>query len=208
MSHNASDSTNRCTENRTKGQDNDAFCRESRRMSVVPVRLTIRAAGDGDVAAITAIYNHLVRHSTAVWDDVEVDEADRAQWVAARHGDGFPVLVAIDAGGALVGYASYGVWRARSGYRHTVEHSVHVREDRRGAGIGAALLQALIDHARAQGLHAMVGGIEAGNLPSIALHRKLGFASVGHLPEVGTKFGRWLDLVFMQITLGEHAAPD
>lgn len=208
MSQCAPDSTNRCDENRTKGQTDDAFCRRSRSTGVAAVRLTIRDAGDGDIAGITAIYNQLVRQSTAVWDEVEVDRADRAQWVAARRRDGFPVLVAIDTEGDPVGYASYGVWRARSGYRHTVEHSVHVREDRRGAGIGAALLQALIDHARAQGLHAMVGGIEAGNLASIALHRKLGFASVGHLPEVGTKFGRWLDLVFMQITLDDRATPD
>jgi phosphinothricin acetyltransferase len=163
---------------------------------------TIRAAGATDVAAITAIHNHLVRTSTAVWDETEVDQADRARWLADRQAAGFPVLIAADGNDAVLGYASYGVWRARSGYRHSVEHSVHVRDDQRGHGIGRALLVALIEHARAQQVHAMIGAIEAGNTASIALHQTCGFAVVGEFPQVGTKFGRWLDLTFMQLTLG------
>lgn len=176
-------------------------------MSPTTVPVTIRDARDSDVPAITAIYNHLVRHSTAVWDETLVDHANRSEWLAARHSAGFPVIVAVDPAGGLVGYASYGEWRARSGYRRTVEHTVHVRDDRRGGGLGEALLHALIERARMQGRHAMIAGIEAGNLASIRLHRKLGFVEVGQFREVGTKFGAWLDLMCMQLTLDGETTP-
>lgn len=107
----------------------------------------------------------------------------------------------------MLGYASFGDWRAFGGYRHTVEHSVYVRADTRGAGIGRALMQALILRARGLGKHVMVAAIEAGNAGSIRLHEKLGFQQVGHLNEVGTKFGAWLDLVFLQLVLDRRRTP-
>lgn len=156
---------------------------------------------------IAAIYNHAVEHTTAIWNERLVDAADRADWLAARQADGFPVLVATEEDGTTVlGYASYGPWRPHDGYRRTVEHSVYVREGLRGRGTGSALLTALIERACAQGLHVMVAGIDAANHGSVRLHERLGFTRVGVLPEVGTKFGRWLDLAFLQLVL-ERDAP-
>jgi phosphinothricin acetyltransferase len=116
--------------------------------------------------------------------------------------------VAVDETGAVLGYASFGAWRAWDGYRHTVEHSVYVRTDQRGGGIGQSLMIELIDRARILGKHVMVAGIEASNDASIRLHHKLGFETVAHLKEVGTKFGAWLDLAFLQLTLDGRTDPD
>lgn len=168
----------------------------------------IRDAEDRDLEGITAIHNDAVEHSTAIWNDTLVDLDNRRAWHADRRRAGYPVLVAIDQDGAVLGYASFGDWRAFDGYRHTVEHSVYIRADQRGAGVGRALMQGLIARARAIGKHVLVAGIEAGNTGSIRLHEKLGFVQVGLLPQVGTKFGRWLDLAFLQLTLDDWADPD
>ena len=170
--------------------------------------MTIRDAGPADAPAIAAIYNDAVVNTTAIWNEHQVDAADRLAWLTERQGQGYPVLVAVDALGDVVGYASFGDWRAWDGYRNTVEHSVYVRADQRGAGIGKALMLALIDRARAIGKHVMVAGIEAGNIGSIRLHEQLGFTQVGLLPQVGMKFGRWLDLAFLQLALDARATPD
>jgi phosphinothricin acetyltransferase len=163
--------------------------------------MNIRDAALGDIAGITAIYNDAVANTTAIWNETVVDDANRVAWLQDRTKAGYPVLVAIDDDDGVVGYASFGDWRAWDGYRHTVEHSVYVRGDQRGKGVGAALMLALIERARQCGKHVMVAGIEAENLASIRLHEKLGFEKTGHLREVGTKFGRWLDLAFLQLTL-------
>ena len=167
--------------------------------------MRIREATEEDMAAVTAIYNDAVTRTTAVWNDKPVDLSDRLAWRAERLRAGYPVLVAVAEDGDVLGYASFGAWRAFDGYRHTVEHSVYIRSDQRGAGLGQALMEALIDRARALGKHVMVAGIEAGNRPSIRLHEKLGFRQVGLLPEVGTKFGKWLDLAFLQLVLNDVA---
>ena len=163
--------------------------------------MVVRDAQEQDLPGILAIYNDAVEHSTAVWNETPVDLDNRRDWFAARRQQGFPVLVAVDPTGAVTGYASFGAFRAFEGYRFTVEHSVYVRADQRGNGIGRALLQALIVLARAQRKHVMIGAIEAGNLGSIRLHESLGFKQTGHLAEVGTKFGRWLDLRILQLAL-------
>lgn len=168
--------------------------------------MKIREAAAGDADAIAAIYNDAVANTTAIWNEIPVDAANRAAWIAARQAAGFPVLVAV-ADGDVLGYASYGDFRAFDGYRATVEHSVYVTAAARGTGLGRALLARLIERARGQGKHAMVAAIEAGNAPSIRLHQALGFASVGLMPQVGQKFGRWLDLALMQLTLDDRAAP-
>lgn len=170
--------------------------------------MTIRDAGPADAPAIAAIYNDAVVNTTAIWNEHQVDAANRRAWLTERQGQGYPVLVSADALGDVVGYAAFGDWRAWDGYRNTVEHSVYVRADQRGAGIGKALMLALIDRARAIGKHVMVAGIEAGNIGSIRLHERLGFTQVGLLPQVGMKFGRWLDLAFLQLTLDARATPD
>lgn len=171
-------------------------------------KLQIRDANVNDVEGIAAIYNDAVLNTTAIWNEVAVDAANRVAWLTERQGKGYPVLVAVAEDGAVLGYASFGDWRAFDGYRHTVEHSVYVSKDHQGAGIGKALMVALIERARAAGKHVMVAGIEAGNAASIELHRRLGFEQTGLLKEVGTKFGRWLDLAFLQLTLDARTGPD
>jgi phosphinothricin acetyltransferase len=165
----------------------------------------IRDATTTDAAAIAAIYNDAVAHTTAVWNDALVDAAERRAWIDARQSGGFPVIVA--AADEVIGFATYGPWRPHDGYRHTVEHSVYVRDDQRGAGIGRALMQELMSRARAAGVHVMIAGVEAGNAASVAMHARLGFAETGRMPQVGAKFGRWLDLVFLQLVLDDRTAP-
>ena len=169
--------------------------------------MIIADATPGDVSGITAIYNHAVQHTTAIWNETVVDAADRAAWLGAKGRAGHPVLVARDETGAVIGYATFGDWRPHDGYRHTVEHSVYARADRQGEGIGSALMTELIARARRQGKHVMVAAIDAQNAPSTRLHERLGFERAGTLRQVGTKFGTWLDLTFLQLVLDDRPAP-
>jgi phosphinothricin acetyltransferase len=164
-----------------------------------------RAATPDDLPAITAIYNQVIAGSTAVYSDDPVTVEDRAAWLASRLAQGYPVLVA-ELDGAVGGFSTFGDFRAWPGYRFTVEHSVHVREDLRGRGLGAPLVQALFPLATGLGKHMMVAGVDADNAGSIRFHERLGFERVGCFREVGFKFGRWLDLVFLQRRLGEGGA--
>ena len=166
--------------------------------------IEIREAVEADLPAIAAIYNDAVANTTAIWNETPVDLDNRRAWLSARRERGFPVIVALR-DGAVLGYASYGEWRAFEGYRHTVEHSVYVDAGARGAGIGRLLMQRLIGIAAARGMHVMIAGIEAGNAASIRLHETLGFRHVGRFEQVGTKFGRWLDLACMELRLGTVA---
>lgn len=169
--------------------------------------VNIRPAVEKDAAVITDIYNHAVQNSTAIWNDNTVDIANRIKWLSDRQSAGFPVLVAVDEDDIALGYASYGDWRPWDGYRYTVEHSVYVHNAAQGKGLGLALMRSLITHATAQGKHVMVAGIESENTPSIALHLKLGFTDAGQVKHVGMKFGRWLDLTFMQLQLDNRDQP-
>jgi L-amino acid N-acyltransferase YncA len=162
--------------------------------------MIIRQAVDADLDAILAIHNDAILHSAAIWMDETVDRAEREDWLADRTGSGYPVLVAEDSG-AVVGFASYSQWRARSGYRHTVEDSVYISETHHGQGVGRALLGQLIDHAKAAGHHVMLADIESENAASIGLHKSLGFVDAGQLNEIGTKFDRWLSLTILALPL-------
>jgi phosphinothricin acetyltransferase len=153
-----------------------------------------------DLTRIMAIYNEVIRHSTAVYSEVEFTAARGEAWFDAKTAQGFPVIVARDASG-IVGFGTFGEFRAWPCYGFSVEHSVHVRSDRRGRGIGRVLVTELLARAAGLGKHVMIAGIDADNAVSIALHRSLGFTAVGHFHEVGFKFGRWLDLVFMECIL-------
>ena len=159
--------------------------------------LVVRDAVASDLPGLLDIYNEVIANSTAVFSDRPVTLEDRERWIDARRADGFPVLVAVDETG-VVGFGSFGPFRTWPGYRSTVEHTVHVRADRRGEGIGSALLAELIERARALGKHVVIAGIDADNAASIRLHERLGFTSVARLSEVARKFDRWLDLVLMQ----------
>jgi phosphinothricin acetyltransferase len=153
-----------------------------------------------DLPEILKIYNEVIRNSTAVYTEVEFT-AERGQaWFEAKLASGFPMLAARDASG-VTGFGSFADFRAWPCYRHSVEHSVHVRSDRRGQGIGRSLVMELMSRAAAMGKHVMIAGVDADNAASIKLHESLGFIKVGHFHEVGFKFGRWLDLVFLQCRL-------
>ena len=165
--------------------------------------MQIRDADASHLPGILAIYNDVVATSTAIYAVAPSTLEERRAWFEARRAAGFPVLVCAD-GAEVLGYSSFGEWRgAWAGYRHTVEHSVHVRADRRGSGLGRDLVNALFPLALARGMHVMIGAIDAANEGSIRFHQKLGFTEAGHFREVGRKFDRWLDLVFMQRFLDE-----
>lgn len=159
--------------------------------------LQISDATEADLAGLLGIYNDVIATSTAIYSDLPVTLAERRQWWRSRTAQGYPVLAARDAHG-VAGFATFGDFRAWPGYRFTVEHSVHVRANGRGQGVGTLLVQALLPRAAALGKHVMMAGVDADNAASIRFHERLGFERSGHLREVGYKFGRWLDLVFLQ----------
>ncbi|HFQ6994636.1 TPA: N-acetyltransferase family protein [Klebsiella pneumoniae] len=169
--------------------------------------MRIRSATENDIGFIAEIYNEAILNSTSLWVDQIIDVPNLTKWINERQGLGYPVIVAVDEQDAVMGYASYGEWRAFDGYRYTVEHSVYVRHDFRGKGIGKALMLELISLALEQNKHVMVTGIESENHASIALHKQLGFSECGTLPEVGTKFGRWLNLTFLQLRISNWEHP-
>ncbi len=162
--------------------------------------IQLRDATVEDLPGIMDIYNDAVLNTTAIWNEIVVDLDNRKEWFKARKDRGFPVIVAVmDA--QVTGYASYGDWRAFDGYRHTREHSIYVHKNARGLGLGKQLMQALIDHARSNDVHVLIGAIESENMASIRLHEAMGFRIAGRFSEVGTKFGRWLDLTCMELKL-------
>ncbi|WP_035690610.1 GNAT family N-acetyltransferase [Azospirillum halopraeferens] len=160
--------------------------------------IDLRDAGPGDLAAMLAIYNDAVVNTTAVYDDLPRSEDAQVRWFDMKREQDMPVLVATDPAGTVLGYASFGPFRPWPGFRHTVENSLYVAPAARGRGVGRRLLAATVERARDRGLHAMVAGIDADNAVSLHLHRSLGFVEVARMPEVGRKFDRWLDLVFLQ----------
>lgn len=162
--------------------------------------IQLRDATVEDLPGIMDIYNDAVLNTTAIWNEIVVDLDNRKEWFKARKERGFPVIVAV-MDGKVTGYASYGDWRAFDGYRHTREHSIYVHKDARGLGLGKQLMQALIDHARSNDVHVLIGAIESENMASIRLHEAMGFRIAGRFSEVGTKFGRWLDLTCMELKL-------
>lgn len=165
----------------------------------------VRDATPADLPAIERITNHEIANSTANWSETVLDSAGVAQWHHDRIQRNFPVLVAAQ-GDVVVGFGTYVQFRTNDGYRSTVEDSLYVDPTRRGQRIGKALLTALIGRAQNHGHHIMVAGIDATNEVSIELHRSLGFTETGRMPEVGRKFGRWLDLVLMQKMLSPSSA--
>ncbi len=162
--------------------------------------MNLRDAEPGDLAVIAGILNQEIRSGTASWTATPKTVDNMARWFGECMARGDPVLVA-EAGGEVLGYASYGPFRAGEGYRETVEHSVYVARPAQGRGIARLLMERLIDRARAEGLARMVGGVSADQPASMSLHRKLGFEEEGRLKGVGLKRGRRLDLALMVLAL-------
>jgi L-amino acid N-acyltransferase YncA len=162
--------------------------------------MKIRDAQESDLPEITAIYNDVILTSTAIYRDEPATVADRFDWWQARVQQNYPTVIACD-GDAVIGFASFGDFRPWPGYRYTVEHTVHVHSAWRGRGVGSILLRTLIPRAAALGKHVMIGGIDADNIPSLRFHERLGFERVAHFKEVGFKFNRFLDLLFVQLRL-------
>ena len=164
------------------------------------MKVIIRKATTADVPNILVIVNHAILHTTSNYlYDIQSLET-QLQWFEDKENKKFPVLVA-DYNGNAIGFGNYGTFREKIGYQFTVEHSVYVAAEFINKGIGRLLLEALIEKAKLEGYHTMIGGIDAANKDSIAFHKKFGFVENGILKEVGFKFGKWLDLQFMQLIL-------
>jgi L-amino acid N-acyltransferase len=157
--------------------------------------------------AVREIFNDAIIHTTALYDYLPRSDEVVRQWFDTKARSGYPVLGAVSAAGALCGFASYGSFRNWPAYKYTIEHSVYVHPAQRRQGVAKALLQALIERAANQQYHAMIGGIDAANAASIALHEQFGFQHAGTIAHAGYKFGRWLDLAFYQRLLPGPAHP-
>lgn len=149
-------------------------------------------------ASILDILNDAIVNSTALYDYEPRSLESMAQWFEAKQQGNFPVLGAVNGDGVLLGFASYGTFRAWPAFKYSVEHSVYVHRHHRGQGVGTALMQQLIATAMEQQYHTLIGGIDIDNPGSIALHKKLGFVHAGTIQQAGFKFNRWLDLAFYQ----------
>jgi len=169
----------------------------------LPARsFALRPATESDLVAINDIYNHYVLHSTCTYQE-ELEPLDSRQEWFSHHAEKHPVIVA-ESAGQVVGWGSLSPYNTRCGYRRTVEDSVYIHHQHHRRGIGTQLLQELIARARTLGNHAMIAGIDGEQAASFALHSKFGFEKVGHFKQVGFKFGRWLDVIYMELFLDGH----
>ncbi len=157
--------------------------------------------------AILEIFNDAILNSTALYEYKPRTMDTMTHWFSVKTANQFPVIGAVDESGALMGFASYGTFRAFPANKYSVEHSVYVHAAHRGKGVSVVLMKALIERARAANLHTLIGGIDAANSTSIALHEKIGFTHSGTIRHAAFKFGRWLDLAFYQLILETPVAP-
>jgi phosphinothricin acetyltransferase len=157
--------------------------------------------------AVLDILNDAILTSTALYDYKPRTPESMVAWFRSKRDAGYPVVGAIDDEGTLLGFASYGPFRAWPAYKYSVEHSVYVQRSQRGKGVGLALLRNLIQVATLQQYHTIIGGIDVNNMASIALHEKLGFVRAGTIQHAAFKFGRWLDLSFYQLLLSGPVNP-
>jgi phosphinothricin acetyltransferase len=169
--------------------------------------MKIRPATRADVPAILDIYNEAVLTTTASYDYEPRSLQHRMSWFEEHERIGFPIFVAEEDSGTIVGWSSLSRFHDRKGYQFTCENSIYVAANSRGRGIGKLLLEPLIESAQKIGLHAIIAVIDASNEASLRLHGRLGFFEVGRFRRVGFKFGRWLDVVYMELLLPEPATP-
>ena len=158
-------------------------------------------------AAILAIFNLAIAKTTALYEYHPRTMANMDAWFADKQQGRFPVIGIESAAGELIAFGSYGTFRAKAAYKYTVEHSLYVREDQRGKGLGALILSAIVDAAKQQGYHTLVGVIESKNEASIILHKKLGFEPCGVIRQSGFKFGQWLDTALFQLIIDTPSNP-
>ena len=164
--------------------------------------IRVRPATAEDSPVLQEIFNAETETSTSVWDWSPLSAADWQRWIEDHE-----VVVVAEVDSRIAGFAGYGGFRTQDGYASTAENSVFVREGMRGQGVGKKLLEGLLEAARARGVHVVVAAVSSDNLASLSLHLSSGFVRVGYLPEVGQKFGRWLDLVLLQAILDSRTSP-
>jgi L-amino acid N-acyltransferase len=162
--------------------------------------ITIRPAVEKDLPQILEIYNHSIIHTTSIYSYKPHTLEMRKKWFDEKKAAGHPVLVA-ERDNKVVGFIAYGPFRAWPAYKYTVEHSVHIDINYRRQGIAGSLIKEMIEIARQNDVHAIIGVIDASNAASVKLHEQFNFKEVGHFKEVGFKFGKWLDLIFMELVL-------
>ena len=162
--------------------------------------MRIREAIEDDLPQLLEIYNDIILHTTAVYDYEPHTMEMRKQWFETKKQQKFPVFVA-EENDKIFGFSSIGPFRAWAAYKYSVENSVYVAENSRGKGIGKMLIPPLIEAAKNLKLHTIIAGIDTSNDASLRLHKSFGFAEVAHFKQVGWKFGRWLDLKFLQLIL-------
>ncbi len=170
--------------------------------------MTFRECSFQQAPEILAIFNDAILNSTALYDYKERTMAQMATWFEAKQKGRLPVIGAFDDTGALCGFASYGSFRPHPAYKYSVEHSIYVRKDCRGQGLGKRLLKDIIAAAINQEYHMMIGVIDSMNEASIRLHQQFGFVSCGLVRHAGYKFGRWLDVELYQLLLPTPSSPD
>ena len=169
--------------------------------------INIRLANEEDLPQLLIIYNDIIINTTAVYQYETHTLAMRQAWYDAKAKDNIPVFVA-EENKVIVGFSSFGPFRAWQAYKYTIENSVYVAASQRGKGIGRLLIEPLIKSAKEKDMHAIIAGIDATNEASIKLHRSFGFEEVAHFKQVGYKFGRWLDLKFLELILDTPKHPE
>lgn len=169
--------------------------------------IIIRPAKNADLGTILEIFNHAIKHTTAVYTYDPYTPEMMQDWFNDKQKNGFPVYVSTE-NDTVTGFVTYGTFRTRLAYKYTVEHSIYVHPNHRERGIAKVLILHIIEVAKKADIHVLMGGIDAENTISIDFHKKFGFKEVGNLKEVGFKFGRWLDLVFMQLILDTPKEPN
>lgn len=170
------------------------------------MQITIRPATLHDVPTILEIYNHAIKHTTAVYCYEPYTLSEMENWYKEKQTHHFPVFVATR-NTNVTGFVTFGKFRMRPAYKYTMEHSIYVHPDYRQQGIANQLMKTIIDAAKKADVHTLIGGIDAENQLSIHFHEKFGFKKVAHIKEAGFKFNRWLDLVFMQLILDTPSEP-
>jgi len=172
------------------------------------MEFNIRPCSEDQLPEIMAIFNEAILHSTALYDYNPRTMEVMLSWWSDKQKGNYPVIGIFNPANLLLGFATYGSFRIRPAYKYTVEHSVYVRADQRGKGLGTLLLKEIVKKAKEQDYHVLIGGIDASNKESIMLHEKEGFTFCGILHQTGYKFGRWLDLAFYELILSTPKYPE